>query len=171
MTLRGRALEIFDYDPATGWFTNRFSRGRAVRGARAGSPSGHGYRKLCIDYCRYYEHQIAWLIIYGEWPSEIDHRDGDRSNNAIANLRECNRTLNNFNREESPDRSGLRGAYLDPRNLQWYSKIQVRGQVIWLGNFDSPEAAHAAYIEAASKIAGEFAFHNQEPQPLTSGAI
>ena len=81
------------------------------------------------------------------------------------NLRVCDRTLNNFNR--IPDDEGLRGAYLDNRNLQWYSKIQVRGQVIWLGNYNTPEEAHAAYLEAADRYAGEFAFHNREPQPLT----
>lgn len=167
--MRDELIRLLDYDPETGWFTNRFSRGRACKGERAGSPTGHGYRKISIDYGRFYEHHLAWLYIYGEWPNEIDHKDGDGSNNAIDNLRVCDRTLNNFNR--IPDDKGLRGAYLDCRNLQWYSKIQVRGQVIWLGNFNTPEEAHAAYLEAADRYAGEFAFHNREPQPLDKEAV
>ena len=74
---------LFIYDPETGWFTNRFSRGRAREGERAGSPSGHGYRKVCIEYAPYYEHHLAWLYVYGEWPAELDHKDGDGANNAI----------------------------------------------------------------------------------------
>ena len=158
---------LFTYDPETGWFTNRFSRGRAREGERAGSPSGHGYRKICVEYAAHYEHHLAWVYTYGVWPGEIDHKDGDRSNNAIENLRECDRSLNNYNGNFLPGESGLRGAYRDYRNLQWYSKIQVRGQVIWLGNYNTPEEANAAYLEAADRYAGEFAFHNREPQPLT----
>lgn len=157
--------DLFDYDPVTGWFTNKTSRGRAAAGNRSGSSSGHGYRKISVEYAKFYEHHLAWFMFYGTWPGELDHKDGDRSNNAIDNLRECDRSLNNFNGNQLPGESGLRGAYLDHRSLQWYSKIQVRGQVIWLGNFSTPEEAHAAYLEAADRQAGEFAFHNREPQP------
>jgi hypothetical protein len=69
--------KLFDYDPETGWFTNRFSRGRAREGERARSPTGHGYRKITVEYERIYEHHLAWLYVYGEWPGEIDHKDGD----------------------------------------------------------------------------------------------
>lgn len=164
MDLHDRLIELFIYLPDTGWFVNRVSRGRAREGERAGSLVGHGYRRIVIDYAKYYEHHLAWLYVYGEWPDELDHKDGDGCNNAIANLRECDRSLNNFNIPSLTGRSGLRGAYLDIRSLQWFSKIQVRGQTIWLGTFASPEEAHAAYLEAAERFAGEFAFHNREPQ-------
>lgn len=171
MDLREQVLALFDYDPLTGWFTNRFSRGRAKEGERAGSLSGHGYRKICIDYGRYYEHHLAWLIEHGYWPDEIDHKDGDGNNNAIDNLRECNRTQNNFNRAANPGESGLKGAYRDHRSLQWYSKIQVRSQVIHLGMFNTAEEAHIAYMEAYDRYADEFAYHNRAPQTLDQEAI
>ena len=78
---------LFDYDSKTGWFTNRYSRGRAKAGERAGSPTGHGYRKITIDYKRYYEHHVVWFYIHGVLPSEIDHINGDPSDNRIENLR------------------------------------------------------------------------------------
>lgn len=165
MELRDRLLELFNYDPETGQFTNWCSRGRAKEGARAGSPTRHGYRRIIVDYEKHYEHRLAWLYVYGYLPNELDHIDGDRSNNAITNLRECSRTENNFNREPYAGRSGLTGAYLDKRNLQWYSKIQVRGQIIWLGNFSSAEEAHEAYTSAVLKYAEEFAFVNRDSQP------
>jgi hypothetical protein len=166
MELRDRLIELFDYDPETGWFTNKTSRGRAAAGARAGSSSGHGYRKITIDYAKYYEHHLAWLYVHGYMPNELDHIDGDGCFNAIENLRECDRSQNNFNNQSTPGASGLRGAYLDKRNLQWYSKIQVRGESVYLGNYDSPEEAHEAYLEAAERYAGEFAFHARDPQPM-----
>ncbi len=167
MELRDRLLELFSYDEKTGWFTNWCSRGRAREGERAGSPTGHGYRRIIIDYEKHYEHRLAWLYVYGYMPNELDHIDGDQSNNAIANLRECSRSENNFNSERPTGLSGLTGAYLNRRSLQWFSQIQVRGRVIYLGTYATPEEAHEAYLTAVEKYAGEFALHNRQPQPET----
>jgi len=159
MLTQERLKELFDYDPETGWFTNRFSRGRAKAGEIAGSYAGHiqGYRRIVIDYGKYYEHQLAWLFVYGEWLDEVDHIDTDGSNNAIINLRPCTRTQNNCNRSQQPTgESGLRGAYLDKRSLKWYSHIQFGGQVTHLGTFNTAEEAHLAYEAAAESLHGEF---------------
>src|SRR5207237_5646314 len=147
------------------WFLNIYSRGRAKGGERAGFVDIHGYRRITIDYVKYYEHHLVWYWIHGEWPIEIDHADGDRSNNAIANLRPCSRTQNCFNAKRETGESGLKGAYLDKRNLQWYSKIQIGGQVKFLGNYDSAEEAHAAFICEVELHHGELALHNR-PKPF-----
>ena len=143
----------FIYDSATGWFTNRFSRGRAGKGARAGSPSGHGYRKLSVGYEKIYEHQAAWLYTHGVVPTEIDHINRNGDDNRLANLRSCNRTQNNVNRREP---HSLRGAYYHLRSDKWYSKIQVHGKVIFLGNYTTAEEAHVAFEAAHLKYHGEF---------------
>ena len=150
--------ELFDYDPETGWFTNRYSRGRAKAGEIAGAYTGHGYWRIIINYKKYYVHHLAWLYVYGEWPDEIDHIDGDRGNNAISNLRLATRSQNCFNRSKRyVGESGLRGAYLDKRTMQWYSKIQVGSQQVFLGTFNSSEEAHKAFMIAVEQYHGEFA--------------
>lgn len=159
MITQERLKELFNYDPETGWFTNRQSRGRAKQGEHAGSPTSHvqGYRRIVIDYRPYYEHHLAWFYVYGEWLEEIDHENTDGGNNSIINLRPCNRTQNNCNRfQRSDGDAGLRGAYLDKRNLQWYSKIQFGSQIEWLGTFASAEEAHLAFEAAAERLHGEF---------------
>lgn len=148
-----RLKELFIYDPETGFFKNRSSRGRASKGARAGAETGHGYRRIIIDYVKYYEHHLAWFYVYGEWPDEIDHIDHDRSNNAICNLRKATRSQNSCNRTGP---SGLRGAYWHPRCRYWYSKIQIGGHVKWLGTYNTPEEAHLAFLAAAEKLQGDF---------------
>ena len=40
---------------------------------------------------------------------------------------------------------------------KWYAQIRANGQTIHLGSFDTPEAAHKAYVVAAIKHHGEFA--------------
>lgn len=156
MLTQERLKELFTYNPETGWFTNNFSRGRALATARAGSPSGHGYRKINVDYIKYYEHHLAWLYVYGYIPDELDHEDRDGSHNWIDNLRIANATQNNCNTQQPTGMSGLRGAYLNKRNLKWYSQIQFGSHVKYLGSFDSAEEAHEAFESAAYQLHGEF---------------
>lgn len=155
-----RMVELFTLD-WDGWFYNRFSRGRAKEGERAGFVDIHGYRRITIDYVKYYEHHLVWFWVHGEWPDEIDHIDGDRANNAPANLRLCNRSQNSVNSQRQPGMSGLKGAYLDSRTLTWFSKIQFGGQVTYLGSFNTPEEAHSAFMEASERLHGKFAYHNR----------
>ncbi len=164
-----RLVELFDlYDD--GCFYNRTSRGRAKEGNRAGYLDVHGYRRVVIDYIKYYEHHLVWFYVHGEWPDEIDHIDGCTWNNAPDNLRLCTRTQNNFNAKRETGQADLKGAYLDKRNLQWYSKIQIGGQVKLLGNHGSAEEAHAAFMAAVELYHGEFAFHNRPPTPTQEAA-
>ena len=153
--------ELFVYHPDSGWFTNKHSRGRAKAGERAGAETGHGYRRIIIDYVKHYEHHLAWLYVYGEYPDEIDHVNGVRNDNRIVNLRLCTRSQNNFNSHRPTGESGLRGAYLDKRSLKWYSKIQLGGQVKFLGNYNSAEDAHDAFMAAVELYHGEFAVNNR----------
>jgi HNH endonuclease len=158
-----RLVELFDlYD--NGLMINRVSRGRAKAGSRAGQLDVHGYRRIVIDYVKYYEHHLVWFYVYGEWPDELDHKDGDRANNAPDNLRLCDRSQNCFNAKRETGAAGLKGAYLDKRTMNWYSHIQIGGQVIHLGMFATAMEAHLAYMAAVERYHGEFALHNR-PQP------
>ncbi len=160
MMNQARLQDLFNYDPETGWFTNRYSRGRAGMGERAGSPSGHGYRKITVDYDKFYEHQLVWLYIHGKFPGEIDHINGDPSDNRIANLRLATRTQNNGNAIMGTNGiAGLQGVYLDRRGLKWFSKIQFQGKPIWVGTFDTVEEAHQAYLVKHRELFGEFSVH------------
>ena len=157
MTPKQALDELFIFDSTIGFF-NRVSRGRAKAGSRAGFVDVHGYRRICVSGVKLYEHHLVWFYIHGEWPTELDHKDGDRSNNAFSNLRLADRSENNFNAERPVGASGLRGAYLDKRTMRWYSHIQLRGQVIHLGMFDSAEEAHQAFMTAVDRYHGEFAY-------------
>lgn len=149
--------DLFDYNPETGWFTNKINRGRAKAGERAGSVNDKGYRVIKIFGITYREHHLAWFWVYGVWPNELDHQNDTNDDNRISNLRECTRTQNNYNSECSWSQSGLKGVYLDKRSLKWRSQIQCGGKKTFLGVFDTPEEAHEAYIEAYKVVAGEFA--------------
>jgi len=89
---------------------------------------------------------------------EVDHVDRDRAHNVLSNLRladEDQQRQNQGVRTNSASR--LRGAYLHPKTGKWQSHITVRGKHAYLGLFDTPEAAHAAYVAAARSAFGEYA--------------
>lgn len=84
-----RLLEQLKYDPLTGVFTWLVTRNRITQGDVAGSVSKEGYRVIRIDGEHHKAHRLAWFYVHGSWPSGIiDHKDGNKDNNKIKNLRD-----------------------------------------------------------------------------------
>jgi hypothetical protein len=118
-----------------------------------------GYVNIKISGHLYKAHRLAWLIEKGEWPSaDIDHENADKGGNAFANIRDADKSQNAFNKPPfRNNKSGLKGVHQRKSNGRWVAEITVRKQRYSLGDFDTPEQAHAAYCEAAAKYHGEFA--------------
>ena len=148
-----RLRELLNYDPETGVFTWRVSRRATARpGSVAGTITPKGYRAIWIG-ANYRAHRLAWLYVHGEWPSgEIDHIDGNRANNAIANLRDVSTSFNheNLRKARSDSRHGFLG--VSPMGKRWKARITVRGKFQHLGIYDTPEEAHAVYLEAKRRL-------------------
>lgn len=147
------------YDPETGEFVRLKSKRRDLVGAKAGSINENGYSQVTVEKRTYYGHRLAWLFHYGEWPTgEIDHIDGDRANNRIANLRVATRSQNLANRPVRKDcKSGHKGVYWSQDRRKWRAVIRVDGKVHHLGGYDTKEEAGKAYAAGALKYYGEFA--------------
>jgi hypothetical protein len=95
----------------------------------------------------------------GEWPSfEIDHKDCIRANNAPENLRRADRGQNMANmRMHRDNASGFKGVHLHKPTGKYRARICHNRKTIDLGLYDTPEAAHAAYLAKSLEINGEFA--------------
>jgi hypothetical protein len=107
----------------------------------------------------YTAHRVAWTIYHGSEPDGlIDHINGDPFDNRIANLRLCDTSLNGANRGPTKlNTSGFKGVTWHKRCRKWQAQIGVKGTHYFLGLFDDPAEAHAAYVAAAIKHFGEFA--------------
>jgi hypothetical protein len=144
--------KVLSYDPETGilrWKVNKGPRARA--GAIAGTPDGKGYIQVKVDYKLRRAHRIAWAITHGEWPkAEIDHINGVRDDNRLANLREATSAENKQNTRtpRSHGKAGLLGVSWDAKRGAWHARIAVGGMQKSIGRFKTAEAAHAAYLEA-----------------------
>ena len=150
-----RLREVLHYCPETGLFTRTDSRGGRYSGSVSGNVRKDGYIGILIDNRRYLAHRLAWLYVHGAFPAgEIDHADGVRSNNAMTNLREATRSENVHNRKgaNKNNRCGFLGVSWSKQRSKWVAQIRLARKSFRLGFFDNPEAAHAAYLSAKSRL-------------------
>jgi len=155
---------VLRYDMDTGEFVWLLALSRNVEaGSKAGCLRQDGYRVICVGRRRYPEHRLAWLYVHGEWPpDDIDHINGDRADNRLANLRLATRTMNNGNSKRRTDNtSGHKGVYWNAQRGKWQAKIRRKGVEKHLGLFDDKAAAAAAYRRAAESLFGEFACYSR----------
>lgn len=150
----GRLRELLDYDPDTGVFTWKISRrGRVKAGDVAGALRHDGYIQIGIDGRLHQAHRLAWLYVTGESPpSEIDHISCVRTDNRIANLRLATRSENQQNQSKAQKRNKTGFLGVSPHQGKFQAQIKVDGKVRTIGRFPTPEAAHAAYLEAKRQL-------------------
>jgi hypothetical protein len=112
-----------------------------------------------LDGRRYGEHQLVWLAETGAFPTQkLDHINGVRDDNRIANLRLATSKQNNENASLRKDSSsGRRGVSWRARSQKWVAQIQHNNRKIHLGYFDTVEAAHFAYIQSATQLFTHYA--------------
>ena len=141
-----------NYDPIAGAFTWKKGNGKASVGSPAGQKSGWGYVRISLGNKKYSAHHLAWLIVYGKWPDkQIDHIDGDKENNAIANLRLVSASVNQLcnNNPRSNNKTGFVG--VSPDRHRFKAQIKIAGKPMYLGSFDTKELAYAAYMAERAK--------------------
>jgi hypothetical protein len=146
-----RCREVFYYDGHRGVLILRIRTSVSTpAGTVVGNGHDRGYLRTRLDGVTYRVHRLVWLWVYGEWPTgEIDHINGIRNDNRITNLRSVTRNVNNQNLKKAQRNnrsSGLLGAY--KKKNRWQAQIMINGVGTTLGTFDTPEEAHAAYLQA-----------------------
>lgn len=117
-----------------------------------------GYPMGAIFNHTYRAHRVIWAIVYGEWPpDQIDHINGIRTDNRIANLRRATNSQNSRNRgAQSNNRTGYKGVFYDNRVKKYVAILVVDGKQHRGGCFLSVEDAAAAYANLCREHHGEF---------------
>lgn len=153
-------LRLLSYDPETGVFRWKVRRQSVAPGDIAGCVDPRiGYSRIKINERLYLAHRLAWFYVHGEWPAaEIDHRDRDRANNRISNLRQATRGENQRNKPVyRNNRSGSKGVHWHKQHRKFVATIHVNKRPIHLGLFRNIKDAARAYEEAAQNLHGSFA--------------
>lgn len=155
--------ELFQYEPDTGKLIWRVSRRGGVKaGMEVGYirtlPSGHRYRCVGINGQMYYAHRVIWAMHHGECSLnlEIDHINGEGSDNRIINLRLVDMPTNQRNaRRQRNNTSGYTGVRYNKATRKWRAEIRFGGKQKYLGEFGTAEEAAEQYRLYAKR----FGFH------------
>lgn len=163
--------ERLDYNPITGelrW-NERYGDGWLIKRHNsrwAGKVTGHrdlcqneGYLIVHLDRVCLKGHHIAWKMTYGEDPiTDIDHKNRDRYDNRISNIREATDLENARNHGISRNnKSGVTGVWWLQRERKWLAAIGVGYKKIELGRFEDINDAIKARRLAEKEIFGQFA--------------
>ncbi|MCJ8336353.1 MAG: HNH endonuclease [Epibacterium sp.] len=164
---------LLDYNPETGELTwksrpnwmfkrhhiygTRATSAKAWNSKNAGKPAlsalANGYPHGNIFRRRYRAHRVIMAMVLGEWPPEqVDHINGNRSDNRLCNLRAVDHLTNQLNRGmASSNKSGVNGVSWYKSRKKWEAYITINKKRIKLGYFETLEAAKAARAQADLK--------------------
>lgn len=162
------AAALLTYDPLSGRFewkrrpgsdrsTKIFNAKYAGKTAGCLCPRGYLYIRV-RGHGIFGAHRLAHLLMVGQWPEEeIDHVNGNPSDNRWSNLRPATRSENAANRGvQKNSKTGIKGVF-PAKNGRFAAQVAMNGQVHKIGEFDTLEQACAARVEASNKVQGEFA--------------
>lgn len=144
--------ELFNYDELSGIVTWKKSRSPRIKlGTQVKYKNKFGYIQVRLNGKLWMLHRLIWLMKTGSFPNEeIDHIDGNRSNNSWNNLRDVSKSQNMQNRK-GPDKdsnTGILGATFDKQRNKYRAQLTINGEKILNKIFDTAEEAGNAYTQA-----------------------
>jgi hypothetical protein len=126
-----------------------------VKNKPIGTINGRGYYIVGINNKSYRVHRLIFLYHHGYLPSLIDHKDRNRLNNCIENLREATSSQNNHNRTGMESNTGYPGIHWS-NSRQFFKAAFTHNKVYYyVGIFKDLQEAVTAYKKKYTEIVGE----------------
>lgn len=158
---KNKLEKYISYNPETGklyWKVNKNSRAR--KGKEAGCVwhcnENLKYIFVRIDYQLYRAHRLAFLLMEGRWPEQVDHINGDGLDNRWENLREVNHRENHRNEKLSKNNtSGVTGVSFSKKLNKWLAYIKINYKTVHLGCYLEYDDAVSSRKRAEEK----YGFH------------
>lgn len=159
--------DYFRYDPLSGkiYYKKRFFGNNLTRrqkqwnNVHTDKEAGYvkdGYIRVSWNNKQIYAHQIAFAIMTGYIPKEIDHKDLNKSNNKWENLREAHHSQNASNcKKRTKNKSGLKGVSWSKSNNCWRMDISFN-KIKYHSYHLTKEEAYKAYCEKSTQLHKEF---------------
>jgi hypothetical protein len=149
--------EYLSYDQKTGIFTwvKRPKHSSVCVGREAGNKAYRGYIHLQFNNKNHQAHRLAWWFVNGYFPDcDVDHINEIKTDNRICNLRlDSNReNEQNVSSVRLNNTSGFIGVTWHKKHKKWRAQIKIKGKKKYLGQYNTPEEAHAAYLCAKREL-------------------
>ncbi|RYX78512.1 HNH endonuclease [bacterium] len=144
------------YDPVVGVFI-RIKNGRNLGRIIPLSKLNRGYLSIWVKASKQRAQRMAWLYVHGVIPpTDVDHIDRDRSNNAISNLRLCTKAQNAHNRKRTTKISASGHENITKESGRFYVRVMTHKGLVSLGGFDTIEEAIQVRDPAVKEYRGSF---------------
>lgn len=144
------ANRYLSYDPDTGevrWKECRTRNGKAKVGDVAGCVDEHGYIRLMLDGRKVRAHRVAFVLMGEAEPLQVDHINGNRTDNRWANLRRSDPLQNAKNAKRRKDSTtAVTGVGFSRQHNKWKVRVNHKGVTHYLGLFEDVNAAIAARL-------------------------
>lgn len=156
-TWKERPLSMFELQVKGNTWNSRFKEKQAGCISRIKSNV-----QVCINIKvlsnKYTGHELAYLYMTGSFPEfHIDCIDGDYTNLKYKNIRSCGFS-DTQNKKSSLRKDNKSTGFIGVKKYynKFIARIRTNGKTIHLGTFNTPEEAHAAYVNAKRQISPEF---------------
>lgn len=152
-------LESTFHLTASGRLVSKVSRTSRTAGEYADNGVRREYRSVSLGGRIYFAHRVVWALFYKEEPPEnIDHINGEPTDNRPANLRAASHAQNMRNkRRYRSNTSGIKGVHKRKDSGLWRAYISCNGKRTHIGQYQTKEEARIALDLARAEMHGEFA--------------
>ena len=149
---------IFDYKDGEIYWKKIKVKNQVQAGDVAGFITNNNYKNVRLDGKKIPVHHIIFIMHYGYLPKKIDHKDNNRLNNRIENLRIATTENNNQNAVRRKDNTtGVKGVNFCKRDKRFIARIQANSSRHLVGYFKTLEEAEKALVAARKEYHKEFA--------------
>lgn len=140
--------ELFDYKNGQLVWKKVSLKKIYLIGQVAGATHHSGYRTIKINDIPYPAHRLMWVYHNGTIDEnlQIDHINGDKTDNSIENLRLVTAQENAFNRS----RLNAKGYTWNKKTNKWQAQIKANNIFKYLGSFLTEQEARNAYLKAVT---------------------
>jgi hypothetical protein len=151
-------LELFEYKNND--LYNKKPRSKVKVGSIAGSILKDGYRQVKIANRSYKVHRIIFMMHYGYLPPQIDHINGNRSDNRIENLRPATNATNQYNKKpQKSNTTGHKNIHWCNRSKKYVVSFRIDGKLSSYGCFTDIDEAKNVAMQKRIELHQEFANH------------
>ncbi|MCP4060719.1 MAG: HNH endonuclease [Pseudoalteromonas sp.] len=138
-------------------YWNSSSKNKGFKGKRCGGLNSSGYVVLRFDGKLQYAHRVIYSMMVGDVSGGcIDHVNGNRADNRLANLRLVSRAENNKNSTiQKNNVSGVTGVHFDKGTSKFRVQISVKNKTKHIGVYGELSEA----VKARKNAEIKFGFH------------
>lgn len=151
--------QIYEYRDGNLYFKKRMGQVGQI-GKKVGCLNNKGYYATTINNTPYLIHRLIFMMFYGYFPKEIDHKNCIKTDNRIENLRPANNQNQHNCKIRKDNKSGAKGVYWFKQLNKWKVDVRINGKRKYIGVFEDFELAELVAQEARDKYHGKFARHN-----------